>query len=271
VGSKRDFKDKAVVITGAASGIGLSLTRRFLRAGSRVAMLDINDEALRKASSSLGSDGGKAIAVYCDVSEERSVKEAYAKTVEALGTVDCLVNNAGISARAAFSSTQIEVFRRVMGVNFFGSLYCTKCCLEALLERRGMIITISSIAGFSPLLGRTAYAASKHALHGLFDSLRSELRGSGVDVLIVCPGFTATAIGTSALDGDGTITRHPQSVAGKAAHPDDVAEAVFKAASRGRRMLVLSRAGRLGMILNKISPPLYEALMVRAVRSELQR
>lgn len=271
VGSRRDFMDKAVVITGAASGIGLSLARRFLRAGSRVAMLDINEEALRRASTALGSEGRGPVAVHCDVSDQRSVTEAFAKTSDALGPVDCMVNNAGISARAAFSETQIGVFRRVMDVNFFGALYCTKCCLGDLLDRKGMIITISSIAGFSPLLGRSAYAASKHALHGLFDSLRSELRGSGVDVLIVCPGFTATAIGVSALDGDGTITRHPQSVAGKAAHPDDVAEAVFKAASLGRRMLVLSPAGALARILNKISPPLYEALMARAVRSELQR
>jgi short-subunit dehydrogenase len=125
--------------------------------------------------------------------------------------------------------------------------------------------------GFSPLYGRTAYAASKHALHGLFDSLRSELRGTGVAVLMVCPGFTATGIGTAALDGDGSITRHPQTTAGKPAAPGQVAEQVYRAARRNRRLLVLTPVGRLARMIHKVSPRLYEWLMVRKMRKELER
>ncbi len=134
-----------------------------------------------------------------------------------------------------------------------------------------MIIVISSVAGFAPLLGRTGYSASKHALHGLFDSLRAELSGTGVGVLLVCPGFTATNIDKSALDADGRPTTHPQSKVGQVAKPANVAEAVLRAAEQNRRLLVLSRVGRLSRLISKLYPALYERLMIRSVRSELER
>jgi short-subunit dehydrogenase len=159
-----------------------------------------------------------------------------------------------------------------MGVNFFGSLNCTKAALDSLIERKGLIIAVSSVAGFSPLYGRSGYAASKHALHGLFDSLRTELRNVGVDVMIVCPGFTATGISTRALDGDGQITQHPQSTLGRIARPEDVADAVFRAACSGKkRLVVLSAVGRLTRIVHKMFPGLYERLMARSLSSELDR
>ncbi|RJR17907.1 MAG: SDR family oxidoreductase [Desulfobacteraceae bacterium] len=268
---RRDFRGKAVVVTGAASGIGLALARRFGQAGSTMAMLDINKDALTEASSRLANMGIRTMHVECDVSDPHCVAGAMEEVIKDLGGVDVLINNAGISARAAFAATRLEVFHRVMGVNFFGALYCTKACLESLLERKGLVITISSLAGFSPLLGRSAYSASKHALHGLFDTLRSEFRRTGLDFLIVCPGFTATAIGISALDGDGAITRHPQSTAGRPSKPEHVADQIFRAAEKNRKLLILSRIGHLGRFINKISPSLYEYLMIKSMRSELER
>jgi len=268
---KRDFKNKTVVITGAAGGLGLAFARRFGKAGARIAMLDIKQAEVAEAAEKLRSEGTDTLALGCDVSDPLSILNALEQVMNHFGGVDVLINNAGISSRAAFDQTHLAVFHKVMNINFFGALYGTRAALGSLRRRKGLIIVISSLAGFSPLLGRTAYSASKHALHGLFDSLRSELRGSGVGVLIVCPGFTATGLGTSALDGDGSITLHPQSTVGKLATPGQVADQVFEAASRNKRLLVLTPIGKLGRIINKLSPRLYERIMVWSTRSELER
>lgn len=268
---KRNFTGKTVVVTGAAGGLGLAFALRFGRAGAKLALLDIQPAAVAAAADQLRAQGIETLALACDVADAQAVVSAVEQVTAHFGGVDVLINNAGISARAGFQQTHLAVFHKVMAVNFFGALYGTKAALGSLRQRKGLIITISSLAGFSPLLGRSAYSASKHALHGLFDSLRSELRGTGVGVLVVCPGFTATGIGAAALDGDGTVTRHPRSTAGKPAEPEQVAEQVFQAARRDKRLLVLTPIGKLGRIIHKLSPGLYERLMVRSMRSELER
>jgi NAD(P)-dependent dehydrogenase (short-subunit alcohol dehydrogenase family) len=272
VGARRDFRGKTVVITGAASGIGAAFARRFGEAGSRLGLLDLREDGVKELSEELQGKGIDNLGVGCDVTCEKDCQKAIARIIQRFGGVDLLINNAGITHRSAFRDTSLEVFQRVMDVNFFGSLYCTKAALESLIERKGLIVAISSVAGFSPLYGRSGYAASKHALHGLFDSLRTELRNMGVDVMIVCPGFTATGISVSALDGDGQITQHPQSTFGHIARPGDVAEAVFGAACKGKkRLVILSGVGRLTRIVHKICPGLYERLMTRSLSSELER
>jgi NAD(P)-dependent dehydrogenase (short-subunit alcohol dehydrogenase family) len=260
-----------VVVTGGASGLGAAFVRRFARAGSRVALLDLDGEAANRAASELEAEGTECLAVACDVSDEASCREGIAAVVRRFGGLDVLVNNAGITHRSAFAETDTAVYQRVMGVNFFGPLYCTKAALPSLLERRGLVVVVSSIAGVAPLYGRTGYAASKHALHGLFGSLRAELAPAGVEILIVCPGFTATGLSRAALDADGSVTRHPQSTVGRVATPESVADAVFEAARRGRRLLVLSAAGRAAFVLSRLAPGLYERLMARSLRSELER
>ena len=269
--NRRDFSDKVVVITGAAGGMGRALSRRFGQAGARLALLDLDPEAVREFARELEAESIECMALGLDVSDEAACRRAMDAVAERLGRMDVLINNAGITHRSAFSKTEAAVYRRVMNVNFFGSLYCTQAALNRLIETRGLIITISSIAGFAPLLGRTGYAASKHALHGLFDSLRAELYEAGVGVLIVCPGFTSTNIDKNALDGDGSLTSHPQSTVGKAASPESVAQAIYRAAVRNKRLLVLSTVGRLTRLLTRLCPSLYERIMARSLRSELER
>lgn len=269
--SKRDYKGKVVVVTGAAGGLGRAFAARFGSAGARLALLDLQGDRVAAAAGELQEKGFTSLGLPCDVSIESDCLEAMEKVRHHLGEVDVLVNNAGITHRSAFKETRSSVFRRIMEVNFFGSLCCTQAALASLIERKGQIIVISSIAGFSPLLGRTGYSAAKHALHGLFESLRCELKGSGVHVLMVCPGFTDTNIYRSALDGDGSITAHPQSTVGRIATPNEVAEAVFRAASREKRILVLSAAGKLAWLMMKFAPALYERLMTRSLAHELAR
>ncbi len=151
--------------------------------------------ATRKASPSAprrsGRRGAQALALNCDVTDAASCADAIRSAVERFGGVDVLVNNAGITHRSAFATTDPAVLRRVMEVNFFGAMNLTHHALPHLLRSRGAIVAISSVAGFAPLIARTGYAASKHALHGFFESLRSEVRSQGVDVTLVCPSFIA--------------------------------------------------------------------------------
>ena len=201
-----NFRNKVVVITGGASGIGLALARRFAQGGAQLALLDMDPSALETAEKEIKALGGRCIGIGCDVSKKENCDAAISRVLRHYGGIDVLINNAGITQRGAFVETDTAVFEKVMAVNFFGSLYCTKAAIESLIERKGLIIVNESIAGIAPLLGRTGYSASKHALNGLFTSLRTELRGTGAHVMIVCPGFVETNLQTRALGGDGNVT-----------------------------------------------------------------
>ncbi len=268
---RREFTGSVVVVTGGGSGLGAAYARRFARAGAKLALLDIDLARAEALRAELELAGLECLALRCDVRDEDACRAAIEAVLARFGRLDVLVNNAGISHRSAFRETETAVYRRVMDINFFGALHCTKAALPALLASGGLVIAVSSIAGVAPLHGRTGYAASKHAVQGFFSSLRSELAPQGVDVLIVCPGFTATGIGSAALAGDGRVTAHPQSTVGRVATAESVAQAVFQAARRGRSLLVLSAAGKLAFLLSRLHPSLYERLMARALRKELAR
>ncbi|MCZ6821963.1 MAG: SDR family oxidoreductase [Deltaproteobacteria bacterium] len=266
---ERSFDGKVVVVTGAAAGIGRALCLRFGRAGARVAPLDRDAAGLEALVRELAQAGIDAIPAACDVSQPNQCRSALAVIEKRLGGIDVLINNAGITHRSAFTRTDISVYERIMAVNFFGSLHCTKAALDSLLKRKGMIIVISSIAGFSPLLGRSGYSASKHALNGFFETLRCELAGHGVQVMIVCPGFTATSIERNALDGSGGRAGYPESGLGKMASPKQVADAIYRGAASGKRLLVLSPLGRVVRLLSRFAPTTYARAMSRRFRREL--
>jgi NAD(P)-dependent dehydrogenase (short-subunit alcohol dehydrogenase family) len=252
---------RVVAITGAAGGIGSALARRFAAEGARLALLDRDAAGVARLAEVLAAGGTTAFARPCDVTDPVSCEQAFAAVVAELGGVDVLVNNAGITHLGRFAETEARVLRAVMDVNFFGAVHCTKAALPSLLARRGMVVVISSVAGFAPLAGRAGYAASKHALHGLFDSLRAEWRAAGVRVLVVCPGFTDTAIGDHALGPDGGAPRDVRTTTGRAAPPARVADAIVRAVRRDRRQLVLSPVGRASLWLTRLWPAAYERLM----------
>ena len=156
-----------------------------------------------------------------------------------------------------------------MAVNFFGSLYCTKAAIHSLIERKGLVIVNESIAGIAPLLGRTGYSASKHALHGLFTSLRTEIRETGTHVMVVCPGFVETHLQTRALGADGGVAQRPQSRVGGQQTPEQVAGIIYRGALRRKDLLVLTPVGKLTWWMNRLLPPLYERIMAKQLKSEL--
>lgn len=265
------FKDKVVVVTGAASGIGNAICGRFALEGARIGLLDMDEKGVLAAADKLNAAGVDAVGIRCDVVNEDDCYSAINEVLGLFGGIDILVNNAGITQRSAFVETQISVYRKVMDVNFFGSLHCTKAAIDSLIERKGNIIVIESLAGIAPLLGRTGYCASKHALHGFFTSLRSEIRSSGVNIMLVCPGFVETRLQTRALGGDGRVTTHPQSMVGKPVSPESVAEEIYKGALRKKQLLVLTSVGKFAYWINRFAPKLYERIMARQVKDEIIR
>jgi len=268
--SRKPFKDKVVVVTGAASGIGLAVCRRFAADGARIGLLDMDEQALDTVGRQLAGHDVEHLAVRCDVSQRKDCETAIEEIIHRFGGIDVLFNNAGITQRGAFVDTEISVFERVMAVNFFGSLYCTKAAIRSLIQRKGLIIVNESVAGLAPLLGRTGYSASKHALNGLFTSLRTEIRETETHVMIVCPGFVKTNLQTRALGCNGAVTPHPQSRVGGQETPENVAEAIYRGAVKRKYLLVLTPVGKISYWISRIFPIRYERMMARKLSSELE-
>lgn len=257
------FERKVVLITGGCAGIGRALAMRLAQAGARLVILDLQQAELDSLLQHLRDNlNCEAIGLCCDVADAQAVKQAVAQACERFGGIDVLINNAGITHRSTFAETELAVFQRVMAVNYFGAVHCTKAALPSLVARRGQIIVLSSLSGFAPLLYRSAYNASKHALHGLFETLRAELKGSGVNVMLVCPGFTATDLRKNALVGDGSVAQQPPLAIGKVASAQDVAEAIYRGALRRRRLLVLSNVNWRARLLARFFPGLFERVLL---------
>jgi NAD(P)-dependent dehydrogenase (short-subunit alcohol dehydrogenase family) len=257
------MKDKVVVITGGASGIGAALGFCFVQEGSRIAILDVEGNALKAIEKEILARGNEVFARACDVTREEDCNQAIQAVLQHYGGIDVLINNAGVTQISLFQDTPVSVFHRVIEVNFFGALYCTKAALESLIERKGMIIVVSSTAGVAPLMGRTAYAASKHALHGLFESLRTELFPHGVHVMMACPGFTRTQLQSRALHREEGRPENDRDWVGKQASPEEVARAIYRGALKRKPLLILTPVGKLSYYLNKFAPAWYERMMAR--------
>jgi NAD(P)-dependent dehydrogenase (short-subunit alcohol dehydrogenase family) len=266
---QRDFLGKVVVITGAAGGLGRALARAFAAAGARIAALDSDAAGAESLAAALRSEGRQALGLECDVTDPGACERAMAAVIASWGRIDVLINNAGITHRSAYRRTDPAVTRRVMEVNFFGSVHCTRAALDALLQSHGLIIVISSVAGFAPLIARTGYAAAKHALHGFFDSLRAELADEGVGVLMVCPSFIDTGIDRNALGGDGRPAQHAQQIVGARARAEDIAAEILHAARKGKHLLLPGRVAKLSWWVSRFAPGYYARVMARRLRGEM--
>lgn len=267
--TQRDVADKVVVITGAAGGLGQALARSFAAAGARIAALDRDAVGAEVLAAELRSDGRQALSLGCDVTDVVACERTMASVIETWGRIDVLINNAGISHRSAYIRTSPAVIRRVMEVNFFGSVHCTRAALNALRQSRGLIIVISSVAGFAPLIARTGYSAAKHALHGFFESLRTELVDDGVDVLMVCPSFIETGLDRNALGGDGQPARHEKQIVGGRAQPEEVAAKILRAAQSGKHLLLPGRMAKLSWWVSRLAPGYYARSMARRLHGEM--
>ena len=266
--SRRDLAGATVLISGAGGGLGAALCHGFAAAGARIAALDVDAARLQALVAALQAQGAAALALPCEVTDADACAAAVAAAQAHFGAVDGLINNAGISQRSLLRDTAPEVMRRVMAVNFFGALHLTHAALPQLLARRGFIVAVSSVAGYAPLIGRSGYAASKHALHGFFDSLRSEVETQGVDVTLVCPSFIRTGIATAAVDGSGGAARTPRLTPGGESSPQEIAVRIRDAVVARRRLLLPDRTSRLAWWLSRLAPDTYARIMRRRAGAE---
>ena len=197
------FNDKVIIVTGASSGIGLATAKLFASQDAKVVMAARSIDKLNQIKAEMPNQA-KVLCVKTDVSKEEDCKNLIEETVKTFGHIDILVNNAGISMRAMFIDLDLDVIKKLMDTNFWGTVYCTKYALPYLLESKGSVVGVISTAGYLGLPGRTGYSASKFAIRGFLDTLRVEHRYDGLHVMVFAPGFTASNIRNVALLADGS-------------------------------------------------------------------
>lgn len=253
---------KTVIITGAGSGIGKACAEVFAVNGYRIVINGRREDRLKQLKDELYSLGyAEVLAVPGDVSNETDCQQLVNAAVGAFGGIDVLINNAGVSMRALVEEVDTQVLRKVMDVNFWGTVYCTKYALPHLLKAEGSVVGVSSIAGKKGLPGRAGYSASKFAMEGFLESLRIENRKKNLHVLIACPGFTASEIRRTALAADGNVQGESPREEQKMMQPEEVAGHIYQAVVRRKPGIVLTANGRLTVLLNKFFPSLVDKLV----------
>lgn len=262
------MKDKVVIITGASSGIGKALSFEMAARGAVVVLAARSWDTISEIESELKSRGARVMAVQTDVSREEDCRKLVAETVRKFGRIDILINNAGISMRALFEQSGLEVIRRLMEVNFWGTVYCTKFALPYLQLSKGSVVGVSSIAGFKGLPGRTGYTASKFAIQGFLETLRIENRKTGLHVLIACPGFTSSNIRNNALSADGSLQGESPRNEDRMMKPEDVAKKIADAVNKKKRILIMTLQGRMIVLLNKLFPFLLDRIVYNQLAKE---
>lgn len=262
------MKGKTVIITGGSSGIGKACAIQFAKEGANVVIAGRNTSKLEQALNELHVYTQQVQMVTADVGNYSDCENIIFQTIKHFGGIDILINNAGISMRGLLADTKMEVLHQVMNTNFWGTVNCTKLALPYLVKSKGSVVGISSIAGKKGLPGRSAYSASKFAMEGFLETLRTENMKTGLHVLIACPGFTSSGIRNKALGPDGLpqieSPRDEQSMM----TASGVAEHIFTAVKDRKRDLVLTLNGKLTVLLNKFFPSFVDKLVYRHLADE---
>ncbi len=248
------MKDKVVIITGASSGIGKALAESFAKRNSKIVLAARNEDELNRIAEQLKQEASEILVCKTDVSIETDCKELIEKTIEKFGRIDILINNAGISMRALFADTNLDVIRKLMDINFWGTVYCTKFALPYLLQSKGSVVGVTSIAGYKGLPGRAGYSASKFAIQGFLEVLRIENSKNGLHVLIASPGFTASNIRNASLTASGIQQGESPRDEAKMMSAIEVAERIVKAIEKKKHRVVMTLQGKLTIWLNKFFP-----------------
>ena len=262
------MKNKVIIITGASSGIGKALAFALAKKGNKLVLAGRNKEKLNAVLQKMNEVNISAISIVTDVCKKEDCKNLINKCITEFGRIDVLINNAGISMRALFNESDLEVIDKVMNTNFWGTVFCTKYALPYLLQSNGSLVGVSSIAGHIGLPERSAYSASKFAMNGFLESVRSENMENDLHVLIACPGFTASNIRKAALTKDGTPQKESPRNEQKMMTAKKVAKNIICAIDCKKDTLTLSINGKLAVWLNRFFPKLAKRLVFDHFKKE---
>ena len=261
------FKDKVIIVTGASSGIGLATANLFATMEAKVVMAARSIDKLEAIKVEMPVPAN-VLCVKTDVTIEDDCKNLVQQTIDKFGRIDILINNAGISMRATFQELDLNVIRRLMDTNFWGTVYCTKYALPYLLESKGSVVGVISTAGHIGLPGRTGYSASKFAIRGFLNTLRVEHRYDGLHVMVFAPGFTASNIRNVALLADGS----PQGMTPRNEEKMMSAEKVAKRMAYGLRLrkneMILTPMGKMTKFFNFALPKFVEWVEYKMMAKE---
>lgn len=259
---------KVIIITGASSGIGEATAYAFAQYETNLVLASRNIEKLKLVKQQCEKLGAKVLIVTCDVSIEEDCQNLINQTIAHFGTVHILINNAGISMRALLANCEISVIKKVMSINFWGTVYCTKFALPELLKNKGSVIAVSSVSGLVGLPARTGYSASKHAIDGFMQSLRIETLKQNLHVGIVYPGYTSSNIRNAALNKDG-IPQAESPLDESALMPASVvANTIVNMVINRKRKRILTNQGHLVNFFNTFFPTLTDKLVYNFVSKE---
>lgn len=253
------FQDKVIVITGASSGIGKALAELAMQRGAKVALCARNYEKLKNALSVKNQNN--SFLFQADVKLEKDCSDFIDAVLQKWGQIDILINNAGISMRALFEDANLAVVKELMDVNFWGTVYCTKYALPSIRANKGTVVGVSSIAGYRGLPARTGYSASKFAMQGFLEALRTELLHTGTNVMWVCPGFTASNIRNVARGADGNAQGETPLDEGKLMTAEECARIILDAIEKRKRTVVMTGQGKLTVWMNRLFSGLADKLV----------
>jgi short-subunit dehydrogenase len=263
------FTDKVIVVTGASEGIGRALCLALAPQRPKLAIAARNEERLNELMKEVESKGAQVLIVPTDVTGEEACKRLIRVTIEKWGSMDVLVNNAGRTMWTNFEDiTDTSIFEKMMQLNYLGSVYCTYYALPYLKKSKGLIVAVSSVAGLTGVPTRTAYAASKHALFGFFDSLRIELDGTGVNVTMIAPDFVLSEIHRRALGYDGKPLGKSPLQENEIMTAEKCAALIVKAMENRDRLLLMSIRSKMGRWIRLVSPQLVDNVAKKAMREK---
>ncbi len=263
-----DLKDKIVIVTGASSGIGLACAKAFAAKGCKMVLAARSINKLKETEAELSAAGTDVLTVQTDVSQEDDCQRLIKNTVARFGGIDVLVNNAGVSMRALFRDLDLKIMKRLMDVNFWGTVYCTKYALPYLLERKGSVVGVASISGFKGLPARTGYSASKFAMFGFLETLRIEHLYDDLHVMVMAPGFTASNIRKAALTADGSTQNETPRNEGKMMSAEKVADYLMKGVEKRKYQMILTPLGKTTVWVNKFFPRFVDRMSYREMAKE---
>jgi dehydrogenase/reductase SDR family protein 7B len=256
------FRDKVVWVTGASSGIGEALALAFSREGANVVLSSRNEAELDRVRDACDGGADRHLVLPLDLTRFDAFPAAVSMVLQRFDRVDVLVHSGGVSQRSLAMNTDLATDRAIMDLNFFGTIALTKAVLPSMLaSKSGQIVPISSVVGYVGTPLRSTYSASKHALHGFFDSLRAEVGKDGITITIVCPGYIRTNVSLNALTGNGGVHGKTDETHQHAMLPEEAAGHIVDAVSKRKEEMLVGGKETWAVLLKRVAPRLVSRMV----------